>query len=186
MTLPDYRSTVAARLGLTLHVSPFRIRLLSVADKWPSADAECLEDWLLDVANGRGARIVVRNHAPEWTFRAPPPQEFPDEELVIAICQLQGADRPQLLRLASQLISRGRMNVEAIRRLAVRERIGPILKALSRAALRVDPAHASWRFLAEAFKSSSDVHDTVIHWTRLAEPVMANGRCNAASWRLVA
>jgi hypothetical protein len=32
----------------------------------------------------------------------------------------------------------------------------------------------------------SPLRDAVLPWSRLAEPVMANGRCNAESWRLVA
>ena len=176
---------LGVRLGLSMHVSSLRFRLADVARCFPSTDAACLEDWLLDVANARGARIVVRDHEPDARFVPPPVDAISNEELVVAICQLQGADRPQLLRLAAQLVSRGDMNVPVLIRLAVRERTGSVLGAMAREALRVTE-HPAWRALADAFATAPRPHDVVIHWTRLAQPVMAGGRYNAASWRLVA
>jgi hypothetical protein len=179
--------TLASRLGMTVHVSPLRIRLGLLAKRYPSPDAHCLEDWLLDVANQRGARIVVREHSVHpYEFEPPPQDQFSDEELIVAFCQLQGADRPQLLRLASQLVSRGRIDVPGLIRAAVRERAGTVLKAMAQQALKVEPAHPVWRRLEEAFSSHHSARDAIVHWTRLAEAVPVNGRCNAASWRLVA
>ena len=186
MTDAPQQPMLAMRLGVTVHVSPLRIRLAAWARRYPSPDAACLEDWLLDVANRRGARIVVREHADSFEFAPPPPAELLNEDLVAAICQLQGADRPQLLRLAAQLISRQILDMTALRRVAVRERVGAVLRAMAQEALRVDPNHHDWKFLAEAFGAEPQLRDVVMHWSRLSEPVMANGRCNAASWRLVA
>jgi hypothetical protein len=178
---------LADRLGMSVHVSPLRIRLLKLAKKYPVADAKCLEDWLLDVANARGARIVTREHEASLNSFVPPARmEFSDEELIVAICQLQGADRPQLLRLAGQMISRGNFDVVCLIRTAVRERAEPVLKAMAQQALKVAPDHPAWVRLAEAFPRVRTVRDAVLHWTRLAEAVPVNGRCNAASWRLVA
>jgi len=176
---------LGVRLGLSMHVSPLRFRLIALARRFPSADAECFEDWLLDVANSRGARIVVRDHVPGVSFVPPPVETISNEEVVVAICQLQGADRPQLLRLAAQLISRDAVNVSALIRLAVRERAGSVLGAMAREALHVTE-HPAWHALADAFVTAPRPRDVVIHWTRLAQPIMADGRCNAASWRLVA
>lgn len=178
---------LADRLGMTVHVSPLRIRLLKLAREYPSPDAKCLEDWLLDVANVRGARIVTREHATSLNSFVPPARmEFTDEELIVAICQLQGADRPQLLRLAGQMISRGHISVACLIRTAVRERAEPVLKAMAQQALKVAPDHPIWVKLEETFSRVRGVRDAVVHWTRLAEAVPVNGRCNAASWRLVA
>lgn len=174
------------RLGLSFCVSPFRIRLHDVARRYPSPNAGSLEDWLLDVANARGARIVMRDPASPPFDRSPPEEELSNAELITAICQLQGEDQPQLLRLAAQLISRCAVDLRALERLAVRERTGSVLAALARETLKVAPDHPYWRALAERFASAPIPHDTLLHWTRLAEPVMAQGRCNAASWRLVA
>lgn len=177
---------LAVRLGLTVHVSPLRLGLGALAKRYPSPDALCLEDWLLDVANSRGARIVVRTHVDAFEFTPPTLAELSNEELVVAICQLQGADRPQLLRLAAQLISRQILDMTTLRRVAVRERVGSVLRAMAQEALKVDPHHRDWGILAGAFPKEPPLRDVVMHWTRLAEPVMAKGRCNAASWRLVA
>lgn len=178
---------LASRLGMTVHVSPLRIKVQALAKRFPSPDAQCLEDWLLDVANQRGARIVVRNHASgQSPFLAPTRGELGDEELIVAICQLQGADRPQLLRLAGQLITRGGIDVVRLVRTAIRERAQPVLKAMALQALKVEPEHPGWKALAAAFANVRPVRDVVIHWTRLSEAVPVNGKCNATSWRLVA
>jgi hypothetical protein len=186
MTMKENQPRLGVRLGLTMHVSALRIRLERVACRFPSSGASCLEDWLLDVANARGARIVVREPATDAAFTPPSPEDICNEELVVAICQLQGADRPQLLRLAAQLISREAVDMLTLKRLAVRERVGSVLCAMAREALKVDSSHPGWRMLAKAFATAPRPRDVVIHWTRLAEPVMAGGRCNAESWRLVA
>lgn len=185
MTLNPPRQTLGARLGLTVPVSALRIRLEGLSKRYPSETASCLEDWLLDVANRRGARIVVREPPAPASFVPPPEEALTQEELVAAICHLQGQDRPQLLRLAAQFISRGGLDLAALSRVATRERAGSVLNAMAREALKVSPGHPGWSFLARTFATASTPHDVVIHWTRLAQPVMAQGRVNAAEWRLV-
>lgn len=176
---------LAERLGRSFHISPLRIRVQRLSEQYPSSGCECLEDWLLDVANSRGARIVVRNPPPP-PFNTPPPEaELSNAELITTICQLQGRDRPQLLRVAAQLISRGAVDLPALERLALRERTAPILATLAREALKADSSHPGWNELARRFASVPPLREPLLHWTRLAEPVMAGGRCNAASWRLV-
>ena len=178
--------TLGDRLGLTVHVSAFRMRINSLLKRYPSSTAACLDDWLLDVANYRGARIIIREPSAPADFLAPPEQVFTQEELVVAICMLQGLDRPQLLRLAAQLISRNELNLVALARVATRERVGPVLSAMAKEALKVAPEHSAWSFLANTFKAAVHPHDVVMHWSRLSQPIMVNGRVNATSWRLVA
>lgn len=177
---------LGSRLGLTVHVSPLRIKLETLMGRYPSSTATCLEDWLLDVANRRGARIVVREPPAPASFVPPAEDILPQEDLVVAICQLQGLDRPQLLRLAAQFISRDKLNLNALIMVAKRERVGSVLNAMAREALKVSPAHPGWAILAKTFAAAPIPRDTVIHWTRLAQPVMAQGRANASEWRLVA
>ena len=178
--------TLGDRLGLTVHVSAFRMRLESLMSHYPSSTAGCLEDWLLDIANNRGARIIIREPPAPANFTAPPEKAISQEELVVAICMLQGKDRPQLLRLAAQFISRNGLNLSVLARIAIRERVGPVLNAMAKEALKVDPGHMAWSFLANKFANTAHPHDAVTHWSRLAQPMMAKGRINAASWRLVA
>ncbi len=179
------KNTLAHRLGKSTHVSPLRIKLTTMAEKHPLHNARCLEDWLVELANARGARIVVRPNSLLGEFIPPDPDSVSNEELITGICQLQCLDYPQMLRLASQLISRGAFEFERLRRLAEMERIEPVLLELSKQALKVDPEHPLWMKINSAFKHAGLLKEPLIHWTRIAEPVMKNGRCNAETWKLV-
>ncbi len=182
----DSEQILAKRLGRTVHVSPLRTRLQGLRQQYPCVDADCLEDWLVEVANARGARIVSRPDPRAGLAVAPPLTELSNEQLAVAICQLQALDRPQMLRLAAQLISRETLDLRRLCLLAEQERVEPVVGALARQALRVDSHHTLWRGLAERFGAAGDrLTEPVLHWTRLATPLMKNGRCNAAAWKLV-
>jgi hypothetical protein len=169
-----------------MHVSPLRFKLERLLRRFPSRGCLCVEDWLVDVANKRDARIVVRDDASGETFHAPPLSELPNEELVVAICHPNNRDRPQMLRLAAQLISRRAVAFKNLRLVAERERAGRVLAALAAEALRVAPQHELWRSLADAFCDEPPLREPLLHWTRLAQPVMKNGRYNAETWKLAA
>ncbi len=185
MPMPDY-STLAQRLGMTIHVSPLRIRLLNLMRSYPSRGAQCLEDWLLDIANARGAGIVVRVPAAAADFVPPPLKLLPNEELIVAICQPHNLDRPQILRVAAQLVSRQVVDAGLLIITARRERAERVLAELARQALHVAPDHALWNEIMRAFPGTAALRSPVIHWTRLAIPVPDERGCNANSWRLVA
>ena len=53
-------------------------------------------------------------------------------------------------------------------------------------ALHVEPEHRVWGKLLEHLGHGRKPTEPILHWTRLAEPVFENGRCNAVRWRLVA
>jgi len=180
------KEILARRLGKTVHVSPLRFKLQRLAVQFPAEQAEYLEDWLIDLANARGARIVRRSIDRKNEYIAPAEQFVSNEELVVGICQLQCLDRPQMLRLAAQLISRNAVQLSRLKLLAEQERIGPILAELAKQALRVEPTHPLWRKIQETFHDEQPLKEPLLHWTRLAEPVMEHGRCNAERWRLVA
>jgi hypothetical protein len=177
---------LAHRLGTTVHVSPLRMKLKRLRIQFPSPSAACLEDWLVDVANERGARIVFREDRPADVPVGVPPNRLTDEELIVGICEVQNLDRPQMLRLAAQLISRQAVNLQRLCHSAEQERVGTVLAELARQALKVDKAHATWQAIAKRFAHERPLRDTLLHWTRLAEPVMKNGRCDAQRWELVA
>jgi len=172
-------------MGLTTHQSPLRykLRALLVADD--SAQGLSIEEWLIDVANARGATVITR---PDATRKAadPSPDVLSSEELVVACCQLNAADYPQLLRPAAQLISRGQLDFERLILVAKRERAARILAELARQALKVESGHSAWQQIAAACSHERPLPDVLIHWTRLAEPVMAFGKPGAQSWRLIA
>ena len=171
---------------MTRHASPLRFRLESLRRAYPCGHASCLEDWLVATANARRARVVTPARESVTGTAAPPRGVLNDEDLVVAMCQLNCLDRPQMLRLAAQLVSRGRLDLQRLRRVAIRERAEPVLAELSRQALKVAPDHAAWRSIHDGFRDQPALREPLLHWTRLAEPVMARGKPNAVAWRLVA
>ncbi len=177
---------MAQRLGTTVHVSPLRMKLERLRVEYPSPSAACLEDWLVDVANERGARIVFREDRPRDASVGLPRLRLSDEELIVGICELQNRDRPQMLRLAAQLISRHAVNLHRLCHMADLDRAGIVLAELARQALKVDEEHTTWQAIAKRFAHERPPRDTLLHWSRLAEPVMKNGRCDAQRWELVA
>ncbi len=146
-------------------------------------NAHVLEDWLVDLANARGARIVTRSAD---SILCPDESGLSNEELVVGILLPQNLDRPQMLRLAAQLISREAVQFRELRLLARQERIERILAALARQALRVAPDHVLWRKIDAAFGHQKPLRSSLLHYTRMAEPVPVGGRVNAERWSLVA
>ena len=176
--------TLADRLGKTAHVSVLRHKIRRLYSEYPSPTATCLEHWLIDVANHRDARIVQRPGPPS-RFRPPDARVFSNTELVVALCQLQCLDQPQILRLAAQLISRGAFEPSELKRLAEMERTVPILAELSRLALRVEPGNPRWCAVASMFGAAAPLREPLIHWSRLAQAIPKDGRVNATAWKLV-
>lgn len=183
---PKQPRTLAQRLGKSVHISGLDYKLERLRTQFPSTDADFIEDWLVDVANARNLRVVERPRQAGWSFPAPSLADLSNEELAVAICHLGRLDRPQMLRLAAQSISRQILEFRSLRLLAERERVEPVFGELARQALRADPHHDLWQKIATAFPIQSPLRGPILHWTRLAEPVMAHGRFNAESWRLVA
>ena len=135
----------------------------------------------------RGVTVVSRSldkiESPDLSL--PGPDEISNAELAVAICQAQSLDRPQWLRAAAQLIARGDMILSELLLLARRERVERILAELARQSLKVDSDHTVWRAIEAAFGDLPRLRDSLVHWTRLAEPVMEPGKPNAARWELV-
>ena len=176
---------LADRLGFTVHQSVLERRLQRLMRAYPSSQSQSPENWLMDVAHARGARVVWRMEGGSEGFTPPPPDLFANEDLVVAICELQRADQPQLLRLAAQLVSRRAVNVKRLLLLARRERADVVLGELAHQALKVEPGHDVWRRIADAFSSRRSLRSPIAHWQRLAWPVMGSRRVNAQRWELV-
>lgn len=176
---------LADRLGKTRHVSPLRFKLNKLAIQYPINDYDCIESWLIEVANFRGASIVVRANGGSEKFRAPGLKELSNEALIVALCQLQCLDQPQILRLAAQIISQEKFDLPKLFRVAERERVQPILSELAKQALKVAPTHSTWKAIKEKYNAESELRDPLIHWSRLAEPKVKKGRCQPGEWVLV-
>jgi len=102
LSMTNMEERLADRLGVSVHISPLRMKIRRLQKQYPGEAVHCMEDWLLDTANSRGARVVVRSFGPCDEFVPPPLSKLSNEELVTAICQLQNYDRPQILRVAAQ------------------------------------------------------------------------------------
>lgn len=178
-----WSDTLAGRLGLAVHISVLDFKLRRLMHRCPAEGAKRIEDWLVDVANGRGATVVCRR-ADLKGFQGPTLEDLTNEEVVVGLCRLQGLDRPQILRLAGQLISRGVVDVPRLVAHAQQERVEPVLREMARQALIVEPEHSVWRLLYAALPETHP-RDSIIHWSRLAWPVMTSRGCNAEKWVLV-
>jgi hypothetical protein len=162
-----------------------RRKVARLAAAFPSGQATGIEEWLVDLANARGARVIARPVSTPWPNGVPGPERLTDEELVVALCQPHCLDHPQMLRPAAQLLSRGQLDATRLLLLARRERVEIVLAELARQALCVEPRHPLWRQLFEAFGSAPVPRQPLLHWTRLAEPIPVRGRGRPAGWRLV-
>ena len=179
-------ATLADRMGVSIHQSPLQFKIR----RWLESSGEGMkldpEDWLVELANRRGGTVVFRQQESPVGTRWPNRDEFQDEELVVALCQLNCVDRPQLLRLPAQFISRGKLDIGVLIRLAKMERAARTLKELSTQALKVEPTHPVWHRISEEFFDEKPFAEPLIHWSRLAEPLFAYGKANPIGWKLVA
>lgn len=179
-------ATLACRMGVLVHQSPLRFRMKRLQGSADEGNRLSLEDWLAELANRRGATVVFRQQEASAGNRWPDQETFSDEELVIALCQVNCVDQPQLLRLPAQLISRGRLDMDVLLHLARMERAARTLKELATQALKVEPTHPAWCRIAEEFSGEKPFAEPLIHWSRLAEPLFAAGKANPIGWKLVA
>ncbi len=179
-----HKHTLAKRLGKTCHISPLRFKLRRLAALYPVDGAEYVEEWLVAVANKRGFQVIVRPGQDISELILPDKELLSDEELTVGLSMLQCADYPQILRLACQIISREKADLTKLPLIAERERVEPILAELSKQALKVAPEHPTWRAIYNQYKNEKALTEPLLHWTRLAEPIMKNGRCNVSEWVL--
>lgn len=173
--------SLAQRLGQSVHVSLLRRRVAGLQKRYPGLEPAYLEDWLLDLANHRGARSVsrsVESLRAEW--EAPSEEVFSNAELALAICQPHNRDRPQWFRVAAELISSGRVDLPDLLILARKERCERIFAELSKQALRAEPRHEIWSKIQAEFCDAASLPDTLIHWSRLTTK-KAVGRGRAIS-----
>lgn len=174
---------LANRLGLTYHRSPLLMRVRRLMKDFPTGTDEPL-GWLLDVANGRGLRIVSRSGF-AGTAVIPCEELFSCEELAVALCLLEHPDELQPLRVTAQMISAAELKRPRLERLIVCERVQPVLADMAHQALKVAPDHSEWKWVAQVCGPPQQ-GTPLLHWTRLAEPVPGSLPVASGSWRLVA
>lgn len=174
--------TLAERLGIPAHFSLLQRKLRRLMSLYPMAQPGLLEDWMLEVAKARGVKVVERFGGGNPINV--PKEELSDEELVVGICLLQNLDRPQWLRAAAELVSRGGLDLKRLKWFAKLERVESVLGELANQALKVDPQHPAWCELALFNEGRKPLRDSLLHWTRIAEPVPQSRRVGVKEWVL--
>ena len=103
----QYTKSLGARLGLTVHESPLRYKLLRIWRLLSPDRTDSLEDWLLATANHRGADVVSIDRVYD-PCTLPDRDQLPDEELAGGLCLLQeSATAPPSATVRPGIISRG-------------------------------------------------------------------------------
>lgn len=154
-------TTLARRLGDTAHVSGLPIRLARL-----SGAGDRLPEWLLKTAVERGAKHYQRDFDPSLP---PDNPAILDEEIGVALCLGQMPDEPWLIRAAAQLLSSPRVEPERLVRLAVMERVEPVLLHIAAACERVSETLEPWATLRRRLHPRRTVRTNALpHWTRFA------------------
>jgi hypothetical protein len=151
---------LARRLGDAVHVSPLlnKIRQLS----------RCPEDrvgeWLLKCAVGRGASHYERDFPTELP---PDHTELGDEEIAVALCLGQHPYNSTFIRAAAQLLSSPTTDAVRLARLAVMERVEPVLLYIASVAARFAPDAQPWAYLLQHLPQRLPCPpDALPHWSR--------------------
>lgn len=151
---------LAKRLGDTVHVSPLLRKLCSIS----GCDEELVGDWLLKCAILRGASHYDR----EFLAGVPPDSEIvSDEEIAVGLCLGQHAYNPAYLRAAAQLLSSSGVDEGRLSRLAVMERVEPVLLYIASIAERFAPEAKPWSFLRRQLPCRRKFsREALPHWSR--------------------
>jgi hypothetical protein len=154
-------ATLARKLGDTAHVSGLAIRLARL-----SRAGERLPEWLLKTAVERGARHYQRDFDPSLP---PDNPAISDEEIGVALCLGQMPDDPWFVRAAAQLLSSSRVDPQRLARLAIMERVEPVLLHIAAAGERAGASSEPWVSLRRQIHSRRAVRTEALpHWTRFA------------------
>jgi hypothetical protein len=148
------------RLGDTMHVSP----LLRKVCQMSGCTEDCVGEWLLKCAVSRGASHYER----DFPGHLPPDNpDLGDEELAVALCLGQHPYNSVFIRAAAQLLSSTRTDTRRLARLAVMERVEPVLLHIATVAARFAPEAQPWSYLRRHLPRRVDFPpDALPHWSR--------------------
>jgi hypothetical protein len=151
---------LARRLGDTVHVSPLLRKVRQIS----GCPEDRVGEWLLKCAVGRGASHYERDFPGEL------PPDHPDlsnEELGVALCLGQHPYNSAFIRAAAQLLSSPRTDAPRLARLAVMERVEPVLLYIAAIAARFAPDAQPWLHLLRHLpRRLACPRDALPHWSR--------------------
>jgi len=151
---------LARRLGDTVHVSP----LLRKVCQLSGCTDDRVGEWLLKCAVGRGARHYERDFSGDLP---PDNADLSNEELAVALCLGQHPYNSAFIRAAAQLLSSPRTDAARLARLAVMERVEPVLLHIANTAARFTPEAEPWAFLRRHLPQRLPCPpDALPHWSR--------------------
>lgn len=148
------------RLGDVVHVSPL-LRNICLTSGCPEGR---VGEWLLKCAVARGASHYDR----DFLEGLPPDRsDLSDEELGVALCLGQFPYNSAFIRAAAQLLSSRRTNARRLVRLAVMERVEPVLLHIAAIAARFAPGSQPWGYLLQHLpRRVAPPPDALPHWSR--------------------
>ncbi len=152
--------TLAQKLGDIAHVSPLLRKILQIT----GCPEERIGGWLLKCAVERGASHYQRGFPDDL----PPDQpNLTDEEIGIALCLGEHTYNSAFIRAAAQLLSSQRTDCTRLARLAVMERVEPVLLYIAQVASRFAPEAQPWEYLrAHLPERKSATPNALPHWSR--------------------
>ena len=152
--------TLAQKLGDTPHVSPLLRKILRMT----GCSEDRIGDWLLKCAVQRGTSHYEREFPSNLPLDNP---NLSDEELGIALCLGEHPYNSTLLRAAAQLLSSPKIDAARLARLAVMERVEPVLLYIAQAAARFAPDAQPWAYLRAYLPARNLVSSNALpHWSR--------------------
>lgn len=151
---------LARKLGETAHVSP----LLHKVCRMTGCPGDRVGEWLLKAAIDRGARHYER----DFSAGLPPDcPELSNEEIAVALCLGQHPYNSTFIRAASQLLSSPATDPVRLARLAVMERVEPVLIHIATFAARFAPEAQPWAYLLRHLPQRLPCPmDALPHWSR--------------------
>jgi hypothetical protein len=151
---------LARRLGDAAHVSPLFRRACRIS----GCAGDQVGQWLLKCAVSRGAAHYQRQYSPDLPADNP---SLTDEELAVALCLGQHPYNAHFIRAAAQLLSSTSTDAPRLTRLAIMERVEPVLLHIAAIAARFDPAAQPWAYLLIHLPRRISYHpESLPHWSR--------------------
>ena len=148
------------KLGDTARVSPLLRRVYQLS----GSREDQLGEWLLKCAVARGATHYERDFSKDLP---PDDASLGDEELGVALCIGERSYDSASIRAAAQLLSSPRIDAQRLAKLAVMERVEPVLLHIASIAARFAPGAQPWAFLLSRLPQRlSPPPNALPHWSR--------------------
>jgi hypothetical protein len=160
ITEPLSSLTLARKLGDIVHVSPLLRKVCQIS----GCPEDRVGEWLLQCAVSRGASHYQRDFSEDLP---PDHPELSDEELAVALCLGRHPYDSTFIRAAAQLLSSPRTDPARLARLAVMERVEPVMRYIATIAARFAPEAQPWSYLLRHLPERLPCPpDALPHWSR--------------------